>query len=198
MALRIKRTSRSIRSKYTPSTRTTTRTKTGPGSYTTTQSVTPSSYESSQSGGIPYPTVTGASDTHAGIAILLATGLFLMATWKDVASPFINSAMNAKPYTGTSPKIILGGVLFIAIIGIIASTGPTGSSIMVWMLIAMWLLFIMFNGSNQVASFFGSLNPFNSNALTGGPGNTGGSVIPVNQVPPGFISNPGNTQSQGG
>lgn len=167
MALRIHRTRRSTRKTYTPSAknRTTTRTRTGKGSYTTTstESVTPGSTETSQTGGTPYPVVKGAGNTNAGIAMLMATGLFLFATWKDVASPFLSSATNKTPYTGMPVKSILGGVLFIVVVGIIASTSSTGSDIMIWMLLAMWLLFIMFNGSQQVSSLIKSISPSTAN-----------------------------------
>jgi hypothetical protein len=162
VALRIKRTRRSTRRTYTPPTRssTVTRTRTGKGSYTTTrsESVTPATSETSQSGGTPYPSYQGADNTHAGLAILMASGLFLMATWHDLGSPFIQSAMNKQPFTG-SIHIVLGGILFIGLIGIIASTSSTGSDIMLWMLLAMWLLFIMFNGSSQVSGFLSSISP---------------------------------------
>lgn len=199
MALRIKRTPRRSIRTYTPSTRsvTTNRTRVGKGSYSTTrtENVTPSTSETSQSGGSPYPVYEGASSTHAGIAMLMATGLFLFATWKDVGSPLINSAANKTPYAGMPVKSILGGVLFIVVIGVIASTSTTGSDIMIWMLLAMWLLFIMFNGSGSLQGLLGSISPnTNTNSNTSQANGT-------SNLPPGFlinVSNPGQTNTQGG
>lgn len=202
MAIRIRRTRRKSGErmrKYTPGTRTTTRTPNIGGGYTTTSSSTPGFAEYRQSpdtGGNPYPVISGASGTHAGMAILLATTLFMFATWKDFGNPLINSALHNQPLSFGRPfPMIIGGVVFIVLIGVIASTSSTGSDIMIWMLIAMWLLFMMFNGTNQMKAVFGWLQGASSNSTSNSTSSAGGTTFtPTNQQ----ISNPGNTTTQGG
>lgn len=185
--MRIGRRNAKSRSKHTPSTVTTTTTpaskssttkhnyssKTGKKTSTsvkenvtpgvTTSTSTPSVTETEQ---IPASGGINIGYTHAGTAILLATTLFIFAEWNTVFAGILKQAIpnNQAFSSASSPdyKLLIGGVVFIGLIGIIASTGPTGSSIMIWMLIAMWLLFIMFNGAKTMHSVLGWLTPSQS------------------------------------
>src|SRR5262249_25113655 len=71
----------------------------------------------------------------------------------------VDGLWNAKDIkTSVDVRLVLGAVVFIALIGFIARMNKATHDIIVLMLVAMWLLFIMFNGLPLLQAFFNWFN----------------------------------------
>jgi len=104
--------------------------------------------------------VAAASDTlqshsHEGV-LFWAFALLVFATWAGFWQPTIDAMWNGTAWnTPIDGKLILGGVMFAIVLAMIADTSDEAASVIIWMLVAMWLLFIMFNGLPTIQSFLG-------------------------------------------
>ena len=104
------------------------------------------------------------------MVMLAAAALLVASQWDGFFAPLWNQLWNdptakSMPYK-VSINLIIGAVVFIAAIGFIASISEDAAGVMILMLLAMWLLWIMFNGQQQVTSFFDFLAGNSSPAKT--------------------------------
>ena len=72
---------------------------------------------------------------------------------------------------------MVGGVVFVIGTGMIAAMGEDEAGVMIIMLVAMWLLFIMFPGQKELQAFFGFFKS-GTPATTSTTGTTGSSGTP--------------------
>lgn len=102
-----------------------------------------------------------------GMVILFGGALLIMSTWDGFWSPFFSTWWGAAS-TGKQPgplqtsipgNVVIGGIVFIIIASVIASMSPEAAGVIMLMLVAMWLLFIMFNGQKTLQNFFGVFAP---------------------------------------
>lgn len=105
------------------------------------------------------PTVTAGGGTgftaSPGAVVTLASILFIFAYWNDFTKPWIESLMNATPFRpSVSGNMIIGGIVFIIIIGVLSSLSDDIAGVMLLMVIAMWIVFLTFNGEPTISGFF--------------------------------------------
>lgn len=93
--------------------------------------------------------------SHEGV-LFWAFALLVFATWKGFWQPTIDSVWNGTAWnTPIDGKLILGGVVFAIVLAMMADTSDEAAGAITLMLIAMWLLFIMFNGQSTMQGFLG-------------------------------------------
>jgi len=102
-------------------------------------------------------------------------------TWNDFWKPYFDTLMNGTPLQANiDGRMILGGILFITIAGVIASQSPDAGGVMIMIMIAMWLVYITLGtGGDQLNKFFSWFQQ-TSGAVTGGAaGKTPTSATPT-------------------
>lgn len=105
----------------------------------------------------PNESYTPLSGSAGGVALSLLI-LLGFVTWKGYTLPFIDSMWNKKEFNHTiSGWLIIGAILFIAVITAIASTDE-GEELAWLLVLGMWLIFIMFNGSTIIQTVFDTLS----------------------------------------
>lgn len=119
-----------------------------------------------------------------GMVVLLGGTLLVTATYDDFWKPYFNSLWTgAALKTNIDGRLILGGILFIVIAAVIASTSPEAGGIMILMFIAAWLVYIVQGtGGKQLTTFF---NWFGPGSITGGSATSAGSSTNPNPKPGG-------------
>ncbi len=105
-------------------------------------------------------TSSGFVRQHSSGGVLVSSLVLLMlATWKPYWKPLMDTAWNNTPLKTEFPhSMIVGGVVFAIILAMIANSSNEGHTIIVWTLVAMWLLYLIFNGVptlNSVFTWFG-------------------------------------------
>jgi hypothetical protein len=91
----------------------------------------------------------------AGSVVTLASILLVLATWDGFSKPLFISMWTATEFRPTySWNLMVGGIVFIIIMGVIASQSPNAGGVMLLSVIAMWIVFLMFNGQPTISAFF--------------------------------------------
>lgn len=100
----------------------------------------------------PIPTFKGST----GMVVVLGTTLLVFATWDSFGKPFFNSLIFATPFQPPqSWNMEIGGVVLIVIMAMIASMSEESAGVMLLAVIAMWMVFIIFNGQKTIQNVFG-------------------------------------------
>lgn len=101
----------------------------------------------------PIDTVT--SHSHEGVLLwsLLLLGL---STWSGFGKPTFDVLVgNTSTWKTQYPfQLIIGGVVFCVVLAMIANSSNEAETMIVFLLVAMWILFIMFNGLTTIESVF--------------------------------------------
>ncbi len=109
--------------------------------------------------------------SHEGI-LFWSFALLALATWSGFWAPTINTIWKGDPWqTKIDGKLILGGILFAIVLAMLADSSDDAASLITWMLVAMWLLFLMFNGGDTIKNFFGWFQSGLGSITGGGAGN---------------------------
>jgi hypothetical protein len=103
--------------------------------------------------------------SHSAGGVLLSSLLLLtLATWQGFGKPTLDAAWNGVPWNTTiDGKLILGGIAFCVVMAMIAESNDDAHSLIVWMLVALWIIFVVMNGSSTISSIF---NWFSSGTKT--------------------------------
>jgi hypothetical protein len=142
----------------------------GGGGYTSSQSTT--EYQPGQTVNIPTPNLNPPKGK-PGLVLILSTALLLFATWDGFGKEAMSTLMSGTDFNPSIPfPMIVGGIVFIAILYAISEA--EGGDVALYMVIGLWLLFIMFNGQKQWASFW---DWFSGNVYGGGAFGTFGDVF---------------------
>lgn len=93
--------------------------------------------------------------------VMVAAALLLVASqWRGFFGPLMHNLFwpdNFERYD-TNLGLIAGGVVFVIAVGVLASISADSAGVMWLMVIAMWILFIMFEGQNTVKDFLNQLS----------------------------------------
>lgn len=125
-----------------------------------------------------------------GLVVLLSSLLLVMSAWNGFFKEYWNALLNARtPQPQIDYHMILGGIVFIVILGVGAASSPELAGVELLMLLALWLLFIMFNGQNSIKNFFGWFGGNQSGGQqpppNAAPGSNSGTVAQTGKLPAG-------------
>lgn len=129
--------------------------------YVKTVTHTPSDTEVEESTGSASLSLPSGPSGTPGMVVLIGGLLLVAVTYNDFWKPFFDTLMNGTPLkTNVDGKLVLGGILFIVIAAVIASTSPEAGGIMILMFVAMWIVYLVLGtGNEQVTSFFDWFGP---------------------------------------
>ena len=102
---------------------------------------------------------TGGSGPGAGGGVFFfALLLLILATWKPFWSPLIDTAWSGTSRKTTVPvQLVIGGLVFAWLLSLMAKASKQSEQVAIWMLVAMWLVFIMFNGGPTINAIFDAI-----------------------------------------
>lgn len=110
----------------------------------------------------PITGATGFVTKHSSGGVLTSGMLLLiLATWAGFWKPtLIDTAWNGQPWkTPIDGRMILGGIVFIIVLAMIAGSSDEAHSLIVWTMVALWLIFAVMNGRpvmESVINWFGA------------------------------------------
>lgn len=104
-----------------------------------------------------------------GLVVLFASLLYVTVTWNGFFKEYWNGLISAKtPQPQMDYHIVMGGIVFIVILGVGAAASPDLAGVEMLMLLALWLLYIMFQGQGLT----NILNWFNKGTTTQSSGSS--------------------------
>lgn len=109
---------------------------------------------------------------NAGIVMVLAALLFIFSQWQGLSTYFnvwIGKGKNINlANTALNPMVLLGALVFIIVLGMLASTSQDMTALLLLMLFAMWLLYLILGGgAKQFSVVLGAISPTGLNLATG-------------------------------
>lgn len=111
-----------------------------------------------------------AATSTPGMVVFAALLLLIFSQWSNFFGPYL-SAIIGTPGPAlnktTDPKLILGALIFIAIMAGIAAMSEEAGGVILLSIFAMWLLWVMFAGRQTFAGFFKFFTAPTPNTQTG-------------------------------
>lgn len=126
-----------------------------PGTPATTSVTSTPAMTTSEQQSIPEVSVS----PNAGGIVLALFILLIFVGWSSFFSPLWNSIWNKKPFQSSiSPWTIVGAIIFIFFMAILATSSDEGNTLAWLLVLGLWTVYIMFNGSSEIAGFFNFLS----------------------------------------
>lgn len=125
----------------------------------------------SSNGGASIGSIGGS----ASFVMFAGGALLVVAGWSKFVQPILSSGWSGSKLSVTAQdaQIFLGGIVFLIILVGLASAGGDAAGFATLLVIALWLVFLIMNGTGTLSTVFNFLG----GGSTAGPGGSSGSTI---------------------